>query len=91
MLQRPLAERFSGVVELRGAGRFDAGTWTTLATGAPVLDPCLAAFDCALAETLPASTHTVFIGRVEAVRVRPDLSPLLYVEGDYRLLAGWAA
>jgi hypothetical protein len=28
----------------------------------------------------------VFIGRVEAVRYRPDLSPLLYVEGDYRLL-----
>ena len=83
--QRPLAERFSGVLGLRGSERFDIGTWTGLATGAPVLDPCLAAFDCVLTEAVSASTHTVFIGRVEAVRTRPDLSPLLYVEGDYRL------
>ena len=50
--QRPLAERFAGAVDLCGADRFDAGAWTTLATGAPVLDPCLAAFDCTLAEAL---------------------------------------
>jgi flavin reductase (DIM6/NTAB) family NADH-FMN oxidoreductase RutF len=84
--QRPLAERFSGVLGLHGPERFAAGTWTGLATGAPVLDPCLAAFDCVVTEAVSAATHTVFIGRVEAVRTRPDLSPLLYVEGDYRLL-----
>ncbi len=87
--QRPLAERFGGVVDLHGGDRFDAGTWIELATGAPVLDPCLAAFDCVVAEAVPASTHTIFIGRVEAVRARPDLSPLLYAEGDYRLLTPW--
>lgn len=89
--QRPLAERFGGLVDLRGGDRFDAGAWTGLATGAPILDPCLAAFDCAVVEAVPASTHTIFIGRVEAVAVRPDLSPLLYAEGDYRLLASWGA
>ena len=63
--------------------RFDHGQWGTLATGAPVLLDSLASFDCILGQTLKAETHTVLIGRVQAVRTSPSLDPLLYANGKF--------
>jgi flavin reductase (DIM6/NTAB) family NADH-FMN oxidoreductase RutF len=85
--QRALADRFSGAHGLFGAERFEAGTWVELATGAPVLGECLASFDCVLQGSVPAATHSVFLGGVEAVAVRAGLQPLIYAEGDYGLVA----
>lgn len=85
--QRPLAEAFSGATGILGEDRFDRAHWTTLVTGAPVLGSCLACFDCRVAEAVGASTHTIFIGQVEAVVVEAEREPLVYVEGDYGLIA----
>jgi flavin reductase len=52
-----------------------------------VLSPCIATFDCRLIELVPVATHSIFIGRVVAVELRADLDPLVYVEGDYGLIA----
>ena len=38
-------------------------------------------------ESVVAATHSIFIGRVEALLLEPDLDPLVYVEGDYGLIA----
>src|SRR5690606_28741752 len=38
------------------AQRFQSGTWTTLETGAPVLEDSLAAFDCQVAEAMVHGT-----------------------------------
>jgi flavin reductase (DIM6/NTAB) family NADH-FMN oxidoreductase RutF len=84
--QQRLAEIFAGGGGIYGDQRFDQAHWTTLATGAPVLGTCVASFDCRLVQCVPASTHTIFIGQVEAVRLEPDLEPLVYVEGDYGLV-----
>lgn len=56
-----LADTFAG----RGdATRFDAGAWTTLETGAPVLVDAVVAFDCRITERRAIGTHSVFYARV---------------------------
>jgi flavin reductase (DIM6/NTAB) family NADH-FMN oxidoreductase RutF len=84
--QQRLAEIFAGGGGVYGDQRFAAADWATLTTGAPVLRPCLATFDCHLVEHVPASSHSIFIGHVAAVELHPDLDPLVYVEGDYSLI-----
>ena len=85
--QQPLAEAFAGAVAIYGERRFDLAAWSILATGSPVLSPCLATFDCRLVEAVPAATHSIFIGRVEDVALELDLQPLVYAGGDYGLIA----
>jgi flavin reductase (DIM6/NTAB) family NADH-FMN oxidoreductase RutF len=57
----------------------------TMATGAPVLDGCLAYFDCLLDSAVDSGDHTIFIGNVQAVGARDD-QPLVYFDGAYRQL-----
>jgi len=63
--------------------RFDAGDWSVLTTGAPVLRGCPVNFDCTLAHALEAGTHSIFVGRVTAVSVIHGLEPLAFVDGQY--------
>ena len=85
--QHRLARVFAGAGGVYGDHRFAEAEWCTLITGAPVLSPCVATFDCRLIELVPAASHSIFIGRVAAVRSQADLDPLVYVEGDYGLIA----
>ena len=63
--------------------RFAAGRWSILATGAPVLEGAIAAFDCRVVERLERGTHSVIFCEVQAVRVRADGEPLLYLDRRY--------
>ena len=85
--QRIIADRFAGRTGHRGEERFRCGLWHTLATGAPVLEGSCSSFDCLLRQSVPAGTHTIYVGRVEAVRSAPDLLPIVYAEGEYGLVA----
>lgn len=80
---RELAARFAGQTGVAGSTRFAEGAWCALCTGAPVLDDAVASFDCVVAERVESATHSIFIGRVVDVRVRPDLQPLIYAGGSY--------
>lgn len=85
--QRPLAQTFGGGSGILGEARFESARWTALVTGAPILASGLASFDCRVSKALPADTHTIFIGLVEAVVIESHREPLVYVEGDYGLIA----
>jgi flavin reductase (DIM6/NTAB) family NADH-FMN oxidoreductase RutF len=85
--QQHLARAFAGRSGVHGDRRFAQARWTTLVTGAPVLASCLAAFDCRLIQIVPAASHGIVLGRVEAVTIEPDRPPLVYAEGDYGLVA----
>jgi flavin reductase (DIM6/NTAB) family NADH-FMN oxidoreductase RutF len=85
--QQRLAEAFAGAVGIYGDHRFDLAEWSALGTGSPVLLRCLATFDCRLVEAVPAATHSIFIGRVEAVALELEHQPLVYAGGDYGLIA----
>ena len=65
--------------------RFAAAQWSRLATGAPVLDGALAAFDCRIAERWERGTHAVLICEVLAAR-RGEGEPLVYFDRAYRRL-----
>ncbi|MFE0756767.1 flavin reductase family protein [Inquilinus sp. NPDC058860] len=81
-----LAERFAGRAGVRGAERFAAGQWITLATGAPVLADAPAAFDCTVLDALERGSHTIFIGGVKAVHVTPRRPALVYRSGLFAAL-----
>jgi flavin reductase (DIM6/NTAB) family NADH-FMN oxidoreductase RutF len=63
--------------------RFAAGTWETLQTGAPILAGSAASFDCEVHAAHTVSTHTIFIGRVVAIRVSPEVAPLAYSSAQW--------
>ena len=86
-----LADRFAGRDGARGVERFAQGAWTTLVTGAPVLEDALAAFDCEVIEAIDYSSHTVFIGGVRAASVAQHRAALIYRAGAYHALSGTTA
>ena len=80
--QHALSDRFAWEPE---ADRFEAGNWTTAATGAPVLADALAWLDCTIHSRHRAGSHSLYIGEVVASRVpRPGESPLVYWNRGYR-------
>jgi flavin reductase len=67
--QTPVSGAFSAPSDKADmASRFAAGTWTRLATGAPVLEGAAASFDCRITEVMEQGTHSVVFAKVEAVR-----------------------
>ena len=81
--QQEVAMRFAVRVGLEGEQRFDEGAWTTLKTGAPVLEGALANLDCEVVETLDGRTHTIYLGRVKAGRMNGVEKPLVYFKGVF--------
>lgn len=65
--------------------RFADNAWSTLKTGAPILNDSLMSLDCTVVEKVQAGTHWIVIGEVQASVCR-DGEPLLYYSGSYRQL-----
>ncbi len=78
-----LALTFSGQKGVNGDDRFGFGRWTTGASGAPVLEDAVAAFDCVLTQELETKTHSVFIGEVQHVRTSDAADPLVYLKSGF--------
>lgn len=83
--QIDVAAVFAGRAGLGGDNRFSAAgaPWTTLRTGAPILEECVASFDCELLEHHPQPTHTIFIASIVAATSRDGKQPLAYVDGRF--------
>ncbi|MER5864474.1 flavin reductase family protein [Kitasatospora sp. NPDC002040] len=84
--QEAVGRRFATPGAGRALGMFTTVPMHPEATGTPVLDHCLAWFDCRLQAVLPAGDHALLIGEVAAADGRPG-APLLYHDGHYRELA----
>lgn len=68
------------------AERFALGHWTTLATGAPVLEEAVATFDCRVSQIVEVGTHSVLFALVEGLRVNQNMSGLVYFNRAYHPL-----
>jgi flavin reductase len=77
---------FAGMTEHSMEGRFGAGTWHGLATGAPVLDGGAVAFDCRIDKIVEVGTHDVFFCVVEAVELGAVNANLIYYARRYHYL-----
>jgi flavin reductase (DIM6/NTAB) family NADH-FMN oxidoreductase RutF len=82
--QARLAETFAG----RAPTRFDFGVarWDAAATGVPLLSDAAARFDCIVASTVEAGSHTIVVGDVLAAEAG-DAAPLAYTGGAYARLS----
>jgi flavin reductase len=84
-----LSPVFAGLTEHTMEARFEGATWHRLATGAPVLDGALVAFDCRICRIVEVGTHDVFICSVEAVEVGTVHEGLIYyARGYHRIVHG---
>lgn len=83
--QEFLAEQFAGRAPLVNP-RFQGVRHRLGKTGCPILEDCLAWFDCVLETTLPAGDHVVLLGSVVQAGYGTGARPLLYFDGAYREL-----
>lgn len=79
--QRALAACFAG--QACSSERFQGLPLHRAVTGAPILDDCLAYFDCVVVAAHPAGDHTIFIGQVCATGNPSDGMPLVYHNRTY--------
>ena len=80
--QEDIAKRFAGIDGGDRKDRYSLGVWTKIATGAPILEGALASFDCQVAESMTAGTHSIFIGRIVGINFRPG-PPLIYGDAQF--------
>lgn len=76
--QGEVAQRFAR----KGTDKFDGLDVDRGRTGLPLLHDALAHLECEVEETVPAGTHTVFLGRVQRATGREG-SPLTYFRGRF--------
>jgi flavin reductase (DIM6/NTAB) family NADH-FMN oxidoreductase RutF len=81
--QLDVAERFTGKDGLKGAERFAGATWTTGASGVPLLVGALAAIDCEAEDIIERHSHAIVIGRVLDLRLSSRTAALAYWQGQY--------
>ena len=77
--QEAAARRFTA----KGGDRFRNVGFETWTTGAPVIDGCMANFECETAQAFDAGDHRVFVGRILKARMDPDHAPLVFLRGRY--------
>jgi flavin reductase (DIM6/NTAB) family NADH-FMN oxidoreductase RutF len=80
-----LSDRFAGRIP-EATDRFAGLSTSSAATGAPILDRCIAYLDCSVYAAYDGGDHTIYVGLVEAAGVKSDTPPLVYYQGDYRKL-----
>ena len=80
--QQAIADSFGGKGAARGAERFAAGSWGSLATGAPVLADAAGAIDCTLEETIERFGVVIALGRVVDFALS-ERAPLIVLRGKY--------
>jgi flavin reductase len=69
--------------KLTGAARFSVGNWDEDPEGRVFLKDAQANLFCVVDSTLDYGTHTVVIGKVDAIRLHGAVDPLLYANGKY--------
>lgn len=81
--QEFLSERFAARAPIVNE-EFEGVPYHVEATGAPILEGCIAWYDCRVAATYDSGDHTLFIGRVEAIGLEDESRrPLLYFANRY--------
>jgi len=79
-----VADVFAGRTETARAERFVTGLWSTLKTGAPVLETAVVAFDCRVIEIRAVASHNVIFGAVVDIWLGPAVPALVYHNRAYK-------
>ncbi len=79
--QQEISALFASGIEMEQ--RFVGAGWTTLVTGAPVLEQAITVFDGFVANILEVGTHSVLFCEVEAVQTGDLAHGLVYFDRRY--------
>ena len=82
--QLALGERFAGPRDRRWQGLSHG--WSP--HGCPLLEGCVAVFECRQKSRYVEGDHLIFVGQVLACMSQPDRRPLLYHQGRMSALPG---
>ena len=85
-VQEAISPVFAGMTDDEPEARFTSGHWTTLTTGAPVLEDAAVVFDCRIDKVVEVGTHDVFFCIVEGVRMGAAQEVLIYFGRVYHRL-----
>jgi len=66
-----------------GEARFEEGVWKEGINGTPYLDDAQSTIMCSMDGSHDYGSHTIFIGKVRTIRVREDIAPLMFLNGQY--------
>jgi len=77
--QKELAERFA----TKNVDRWADVQYSTGIGGAPVLEGCVASFECFNRSRYDEGDHVIFVGEVERCAHRPGAAPLLFHGGRF--------
>lgn len=77
--QKPLAERFA----TRGVDRWAGVDHAPGLSGAPLIEGCVATFECFNRSRHEEGDHVIFVGEVERCTSQAGLAPLLYHGGRF--------
>ncbi|NPD66252.1 FMN reductase [Lichenicola cladoniae] len=83
--QRDISVAFAGKLDMEE--RFTEGVWTTLVTGAPVLEQSLVSFDCLVSSVVEVGTHSVIFCHVQDIRLGDPAAALVYFARAYHGLS----
>ena len=72
----------------QGAEKFAGVAWHRSADGLPLLDECLARFECLIIRRIELGDHIGYLGHVGAAAIEAAASPLAFFQGRYARLAG---
>jgi flavin reductase (DIM6/NTAB) family NADH-FMN oxidoreductase RutF len=87
--QRWISDRFA---RASPEERFRDVAWRPGATGAPLLEGCLAVLECRVEQWLPGGDHVIVLGAPVAGEVRaPADDPLVFFRGGYTTIARLAS
>jgi flavin reductase (DIM6/NTAB) family NADH-FMN oxidoreductase RutF len=82
LAQMAVSRRFAHPRPEQASDKFDGVAHRRTAQGLPLLEGCVATFDCRTEQQLEVGDHMLFLGRVEAFEHHPGTG-LLYCQGHY--------
>jgi flavin reductase (DIM6/NTAB) family NADH-FMN oxidoreductase RutF len=85
--QEPISRYFASKDRPRGLEAFKEIPHSTVVTGCPIIDGAAGFLDCRLHDAHEAGDHIIFIGEVVALAHDPDVEPLVYHGGRYRVVS----
>ena len=84
--QEPYSRHFASRERPRGKDAFAHIPHRTDITGSPIIEGAAGYLDCRVAASHLAGDHIIFIGEVLAIGFDPNTRPLVFHQGQYRLL-----
>jgi len=66
-----------------GENKFNLGNWKEGKNKIPYLEKAQASIFCDLDGCHPYGSHSIFIGKVKNIISRPEVSPLMFLSGNY--------